>query len=317
MRLSLLIPWMALLVMGPAANAESIETRAGAIALNEADQSINIAGALRWRGGLVLTSPDERFGGLSGLHVSSDGGSMSAVSDRGYLFRARLVYGPDGNLLGLDQGDITALAGPGGKHLSGKRNSDAEAMAGGPGGELIVAFERNHRLIGYPPNGPPHELAGPAGLDKAPNNGGIEALTRLAGGSLLAITEEMEAEGGFIGWIGGPGGWSALAYKADKGFNPAGAATLPGGAVVVIERRYTLIEGPTGRLKIIAPGAIHPGATLQGRLLGELKYPLTVDNLEGVAARLGRGGGTLIYMVSDDNYNPLQRTLLMMFELIE
>ena len=28
-------------------------------------------------------------------------------------------------------------------------------------------------------------------------------------------------------------------------------------------------------------------------------------------------GKTLIYMISDDNYNPLQKTLLLMFELME
>ena len=28
---------------------------------------------LIWRGGLVIVSPDQRFGGLSGLHISADG----------------------------------------------------------------------------------------------------------------------------------------------------------------------------------------------------------------------------------------------------
>jgi hypothetical protein len=38
--------------------------------------------------------------------------------------------------------------------------------------------------------------------------------------------------------------------------------------------------------------------------------------MEGVSARRGPNGETLVYVVSDDNFNaPLQRTLLMMFEL--
>jgi hypothetical protein len=42
-----------------------------------------------------------------------------------------------------------------------------------------------------------------------------------------------------------------------------------------------------------------------------------VDNYEGVAAGRGPGGETVVYLISDDNTNPLQRTLLMQFRLIE
>jgi hypothetical protein len=37
----------------------------------------------------------------------------------------------------------------------------------------------------------------------------------------------------------------------------------------------------------------------------------------GIDARRGTGGETLVYILSDDNANPLQRTYLLMFELIE
>jgi hypothetical protein len=40
--------------------------------------------------------------------------------------------------------------------------------------------------------------------------------------------------------------------------------------------------------------------------------------MEGISARRDLGSGrTLIYMISDDNYSALQRTLLLMFELME
>ncbi len=39
--------------------------------------------------------------------------------------------------------------------------------------------------------------------------------------------------------------------------------------------------------------------------------------MEGIAARRGPGGETLIYLISDDNFHPWQRTLLLMFELAE
>ncbi len=62
---------------------------------------------------------------------------------------------------------------------------------------------------------------------------------------------------------------------------------------------------------------IVPGARLDGAVVAVLRPPLTVDNLEGVAVRRGAAGGTLIYLVSDDNFNPLQRTLLLLFALEE
>jgi hypothetical protein len=40
-----------------------------------------------------------------------------------------------------------------------------------------------------------------------------------------------------------------------------------------------------------------------------------IDNMEGLAVRRGPKGETLLYILSDDNYSPLQRTLLLMFEV--
>jgi len=42
---------------------------------------------------------------------------------------------------------------------------------------------------------------------------------------------------------------------------------------------------------------------------------LAVDNFEGIAVRQDSNGDTLVYIVSDDNYSPLQRTLLLQFRL--
>jgi len=44
---------------------------------------------------------------------------------------------------------------------------------------------------------------------------------------------------------------------------------------------------------------------------------LTIDNFEGIEARRGTRGEIFVYLISDDNFNTDQRTLLMMFELVE
>ena len=49
--------------------------------------------------------------------------------------------------------------------------------------------------------------------------------------------------------------------------------------------------------------------------LARLAPPYTVDNFEGLAVFPDKRGGTIIYILSDDNFNPLQRTLLLQFRL--
>ena len=58
-------------------------------------------GQLRFEAGFVLSSPDPRFGGLSGLWLAPDGGRLLAISDHGTLWRADLEHRPDGRLTGF------------------------------------------------------------------------------------------------------------------------------------------------------------------------------------------------------------------------
>jgi hypothetical protein len=75
------------------------------------------------------------------------------------------------------------------------------------------------------------------------------------------------------------------------------------------------LAGVSVRLMRVAAADIRPGAHLEGREIARWGPPLTVDNFEGVAARRGPDGETLIYLLSDDNFHLLQRTLLVMFAL--
>ncbi len=51
-----------------------------------------------------------------------------------------------------------------------------------------------------------------------------------------------------------------------------------------------------------------------GPVLIELKLPGTTDNFEGIAV-VAQNGGTRLYILSDDNNNPLQKTLVLAFDL--
>jgi hypothetical protein len=57
------------------------------------------------------------------------------------------------------------------------------------------------------------------------------------------------------------------------------------------------------------------GARVQGRELARLAWPALQENFEGIAVRPGADGRVLLYLISDDNFLPIQRTLLLQFSL--
>jgi hypothetical protein len=57
-----------------------------------------------------------------------------------------------------------------------------------------------------------------------------------------------------------------------------------------------------------------PGAKLAGKELLRLEQPLAVENFEGIAVQQ-TSNGTMIFIVSDDNYSSFQQTLLLQFLL--
>ena len=277
-------------------------------------------GLLTYRGGIALRSTDRRFGGFSGLHVSADGRQLIAVSDRGTWLRLTLRYGDGGKLSGGADARLGRLRSPRGAALRGK-NGDAEGLAVLPDGSMIVSFERRHRMLHYPPAANPlsripRRFPEPPGLADGPSNGGIETLVHVGRGYLMAISERQRAGPRSLrGWVGVDGGWREFSYARKGGFRPTDATLLPNGDVLVLERRFFLGRGNAIRLVRVGRRTIAPGRRIGGRVIARIEAPMTVDNFEGIAARQGTGGETLIYLISDDNFSPLQRTLLMVFSL--
>jgi len=83
--------------------------------------------------------------------------------------------------------------------------------------------------------------------------------------------------------------------------------------VLLLERSASLFGGFEARLSVIKTAAIAPGARLSGQELAVIKSPLPVDNFEAAAARAAPDGSVLIYLLSDDNFNAMERTLVLQF----
>jgi hypothetical protein len=290
------------------------------VPLDPRDPSARQAGELEYRGGIALRSTDARFGGFSGLHISSDGATLLAISDRGAWLRLGLSYDRSGRLVGAARAEMGALVGEDGRPLTGLA-ADAEALAVLSDGSMLVAFERRHRILHYPEAEPPFSkppslFPAPEGLAEAPSNGGLEALVHVGRGFLVAIAERMTAGGGALAaWVGRAGVWEPFGYVRKPGFRVTAAGLLPGGDLVVLEHRYSAASGSVARFVRVPRNAIAPRRRVEGKALAELEPPLTTENFEGIAIRRGEAREALIYVISDDNFNPLQRTLLMVFAL--
>ncbi|MCR6632075.1 MAG: esterase-like activity of phytase family protein [Magnetospirillum sp.] len=177
----------------------------------------------------------------------------------------------------------------------------------------LVSFERRHRILFYRHglSGTPERIDLPQGFTRQPDNGGVEALVRLADGRLLMLSEEGGSDDLGWGWIGEPGAWKRLSYRRTGLFRPTSAAVLPNGDVLVLERSFTLVGGVASRLVRLKAADLRPGAVLEGTELFALRPPLLVDNYEGLTVQKRRDGRLVAYILSDDNFNPLQATLLM------
>lgn len=317
----LLLVFASLLLWLGTAAAEQVLLSSRPVALNPRDPTQATVGFLTYRGGIAITSPETRFGGWSGLVVTPSGDLLS-VSDRGFWLIARLEVDEHGYLTGIADGRLGRLAGPGGLPV-GRRHQDAEEIALLPDGTAIVSFEQEHRFWRYFPSAEPFQgrvepVPPPPGLELLPSNGGVEALAHLADGRLLAIAEGLSTpEGGRVGWIRNHEGWSPLSYVAAPDFLPSGAAGLPNGDALVLERRFIDPFTFESRITRVPAAEIAPGARLSGREVARLSAPLSTDNFEGIAVRPGPNGETLVYLIADDNYVPIQRTLLLQFVLRE
>jgi hypothetical protein len=323
----LVLAWTA--ICSPSlAIAEPMDVRATSIPLYANNPGEKRAGSLLYRGGLLLNSADKRFGGWSDMAVSADGGELLAISDGGHWLKARLAYTRSGDLEGLNTADIAPMLDMAGRPLEA-RNGDAEGLtlerANDIAGPVVVSFERNVRIWRYDlSNGfaaRPVNVALGDWVKPLRGNAQLEAITLVKPDTALVLAEsKLEGEDIRAAFEAYPGGvrptTRTLSVIPHEPFSVTGAANAPDGGVFILERRYSLIGGVGMELRHVGASELGDGARLKGEVLANLSFQdANIDNMEGVAVRRGPNGQTLLYMISDDNFSPVQRTLLLMFEL--
>ncbi len=260
-----------------------------------------LAPGVTYAGGLTLRG--EYLHGLSDLKIIGD--QAWSVSDFGTLVRFRLITDAAGRLTGAREATSRPLIDADGQPLTPKPRADAEGLAILDDGTVLISFERDHRVWSYGRDATARPTPVPHPDAAFPDNAGMEGLAASSPDGWLVLGED----GG--GWICDEDGCAALpAYPApaDDGFKVTGADRDPSGGWFIVERFFSAPLDMRARVRRMASdGALGP-------VLIELRPPASVDNMEGIAA-VRTATGTRLYLLSDDNDNPLQRTLLLAFDV--
>ncbi len=264
-----------------------------------------LLGSYRW------SQPEPWFGGFSGIELSDDGSTMTVIGDKGILLRAR-VERTDGKITGIDAGQPTDLGDDGARKLTGKFK-DSEGLAVAPDGAVLVSFERTHRVGIYrTPGTRAAILPAVREFHKLHPNRSLEALALDARGRVYTMPEEPARDNGLIPVFRWDGTAWSVPFQLPRigSFLPVGADFGPDGRFYLLERTLSMF-GFRSRVRSWDMSGPMP---TDGRTLLETA-PLTHDNLEGIAVWRDSDGKIRLTMVSDDNFNFLQRTELVEYVL--
>jgi len=253
------------------------------------------------------------FGGLSGIEVFDDGRRFVAIGDRGIIVRGEITR-KTGRITGIDAGPVTRLTRPDGQPLkSGGR--DAEGLARADDGTLFVSFEGYNRVSRIEPGETRlHWIKPPRDFKGLQGNSGLEALALDPSGRPITLPERSGAlDRPFPVYRYDGARWS-LPYRLrrEPPFLPVGADLGPDGRLYLLERHFTGLAFET-RVRSFAIG--DAGLSDERELLRTSGG--RHDNLEGISAWRDGDGAIRLTMISDDNFNLLQRTELVEYRLTD
>ena len=265
------------------------------------------SGPLKLEDAWVLESDNYHFGGYSALAYLGDG-QFVAASDRGRLLEFAM---PDS---GETVPQITQFP----RYLKDRgKTADIEAMVhDSRTGRSWIAVETRNRIRRFTPGRASHSHI-PEDLAEWPSNEGPESMARLEDGRFLLIAEANADDTTHEALLfdGDPverAPSDRFFIEGAEGYHPSDATLLPDGRIVVLLRKVSLGLPYRFRAKLAVfdPSAIRPGAHIAMESLATIDRPFPTDNYEGLAVTED-GEDWIVWLISDDNFSPFQRTLLL------
>jgi len=317
---------LALLAGTPPLTAAEVAVRATQISSFGETALDGTFGQLIFRGGLALVAQDDTFGGLSGLTSTGSNQQVSFVTDRGSFVAGQLAYDESGRLFGLIGVTVEPMQNSQGDPLPRQYAKDAEGIdtiyRNGDPVAVRVVFEHLTRVADFDliegvPGGAAREVSIPQWLTDLRTNASLESVcvappaSPIAGSTLLLTEDHDDGAGHHSGWLLGQADKGPISYQKDPLVYPTACAFLPNGDLLVLERGLAFLSF-TVRLRLIPAQDVRPGALMTGTELFSVSGS-NVDNFEALGVRTLPAGETRVTIVSDDNFNAFQRTLLLEF----
>lgn len=252
--------------------------------------------------------------GVSGLEVSSDGGTFQAVTDLGWYIEGRFER-TDGAISGLTVQKFLPILGQDGLPVAARRVgdwSDAEGLAIAVDGTMYISFERWAHVWRYRT---PDRIADfikdhPEFYGYADNRQ-LEAIAVDPGGRVFVFAERPERSSGkYPAYRLDESGWQVAGLIDERdGFSIVGADFHDDGRLYLLERK--LVTGIWWQSRIrrfeVVEGA---GEILWTSRLGQH------TNLEGIAVWRG-DDGLRVTLVSDNNLDDGEPTTFVEYRLTE
>ncbi|MEM1288679.1 MAG: esterase-like activity of phytase family protein [Pseudomonadota bacterium] len=322
--------WLVLLGGAHAFANEAIEVTATSLPIFDRSRPNEHASQrLTYLGGLNLRSSHGEFRALSGLDILADrnGEHLVIVTDEMHWLTARLETDASGAPLGLFDARIGPLVDNQNRAFRSKRFADFEGVTlADQNGQLkaLAIAESNQPIRSYTVE--KGVFRGPAktpwgGLPPIPHGraDGPEAIVYVTKGPLSGSTVIFLEDA-----LRSPTARNAVRILSDgtrvpfeirrlDGFSITGADMLPNGDLVIVERFFTWQYGVAMRIRLLPASDIAAGA-VQGEILIESDGATIIDNMEGIAVT-EHAAGPILTIISDDNGNFFQRTLLLRFQL--
>lgn len=273
-------------------------------------------GPLALEGIWEMSTRDWRFGGYSGLISTGDDGLL-AISDNGILLKIQLAGdAPTGARVASINRDLIP------RPAEEKSGYDTESLARDPvSGTIYAAYEGRNAIERISPEFVQQARVSPPEMADWGDNSGPEAMTRLPDGRFILIEEAehcwFDPRHRALLFSGDPTRGAqpeSFTFTGIAGYRPVDITPLPDGRVLILMRRLVFWGLPPrfeGVIIVADPRGIVAGGEWGGDAVTWLEPPLPTDNYEGITVTQGRDGATYVWLISDNNFMQIQRTLLL------